>query len=180
MPETSRRGYWIALTLAVAAAGFLAISVWRLYAAVADMPRIEASGTHVVELPAGDLIVFGETTEATANASLRCVATDAAGAPLTLSSPDSRTSYDLGGYHGRSVFAMTVRASGAVTFACETDADVKLAIGSGMGARIVVAVVVAMLGGITASIVFFVTFMRRRRQKGLLRDGQLVSGPIPH
>lgn len=174
--ETTRRGYWIALGLAIAGAAALAILLWRTYAAVAAMPRIEARGQHVVDLPAGDLVVFGELAGPTTAGSIRCAATDAAGSPLTLSLPGSTTTYDLGRYHGHSVFDLDVRASGPVTVSCETDADVVLAFGSGIGARIVIGVTVMMLAGISASIVFFTTFRRRRRQKRLARDGQLVGG----
>ncbi len=174
---TTRRGYWIALALAVAAAAFLGVSLWRMSVAIDAMPRIEARGQHTVDLPAGELVVFGEVTAPAPNASLRCAATDAAGAPLTLSQPGATTSYDLGGHHGLSVFDLDVRASGPVTVTCETDTDLVLAFGSGLGSRIVLAVAVMMGGGIAATIVFFVTFRRRCRQKRLARDGQLVSGP---
>ncbi|HSN29370.1 MAG TPA: hypothetical protein VLT45_23935 [Kofleriaceae bacterium] len=175
--ETTRRGYWIALVLVVAAVAVTGVALWRTYAAVAAMPRIEARGQHTVDLPAGELVVFGEVTAPTADGSVRCAANDAAGSPLTLSTPGSTTSYDLGRYHGRSVFELAVRASGPVTITCETDPDLVLAFGSGLGATIVIAVAALMLGMISASIVFFVTFVRRRRQKRLARDGQLVSGP---
>ncbi len=176
MTETTRRGYWVALGLALAGAAVLAVFLWRTYAAVAAMPRIDAAGEHAVDLPAGDLVVFGELKGPGGDGSVRCAATDATGAPLTLSSPSSTTSYDLGGYHGRSVFDLDVRASGRVTFRCETDADLVLAFGSGLGARIVIGVLLMFASAISASIVFFVTFARRRKQKRLARDGMLVSG----
>ncbi|MBV8757331.1 MAG: hypothetical protein JO257_08660 [Deltaproteobacteria bacterium] len=167
--ETTRRGYLVALALGVAGAGIFALMLWRAAAAIDDMPRIPAKGEHVVQLPAGELVVYGELTSPIGNANLDCGAIDAAGAPLPLTAPSTTTSYDFGDHHGRSLFALDVRTGGPVTFHCETDADVTLAFGSGLGSRIVVGVVVPLLAELAAFVVGLRTFFRRRWEKRVSR-----------
>jgi hypothetical protein len=162
---TSRRGYWIAAGLVVASLAIAALVFWRVYANVAAMPRIDAQGEHVVNLPAGELVVFVEPHGGTAAGSLRCAARDSAGTQLAIAAAGAMTSYDLGSYHGRSVFDLDVPASGPVTILCETDGDLTLAFGGGIGKTIAIGGALSALVGLSSIFVFGRTFLRRRRER---------------
>lgn len=164
--ETSRRGYWAGLGLVVASLGIAAVMFWVLYRDVAGMPRVTARGEHVVDLPAGDLVVFAELEDGVAATSVRCAATDASGATLRLASMGSTSvTYSIGSYHGQSMFDLEVRASGPVTIRCETDADVVLAFGKGIGKTIGTGVVLGLLTFLAGCFIAGRTFVRRRRER---------------
>ena len=164
--ETSRRGYWAGIGLVVASVGIAAFMFWRLYSAVVAMPRVDARGEHVVNLPAGDLVVFAELPDGVAATSVRCAARDASGSALTLASMGSTSiSYDVGSYHGQGMFNLDVRAKGPVTITCETDADLVLAFGKGIGKTIVTGLVLGLLAFLSGCFIFGRTFLRRRRRR---------------
>lgn len=165
--ETSRRGYWVAIGLVVASVGIVAVMFWRIYSAVVAMPRVDARGEHVVHLPAGDLVVFAEPQNGVIGAiSARCAATDASGSALALAPMGSTSiSYDVGSYHGQSMFELDVRASGPVTITCETDADFVLAFGKGVGTTIALGAVLGMITFLSGGFIFGRTFLRRRRER---------------
>ena len=164
--ETSRRGYWVALSVAFASVGIAALMFWRVYGIVSAMPRIDARGEHQVTLPAGDVVVFGELADGVAATSLRCAARDASGGALALTAMGSTSiSYDVGSYHGRSIFQIAVPAAGSVTIVCETDADVVLAFGQGLGTTMVIGALLAILTFFAGCFVAVRTFVRRRRER---------------
>jgi len=175
--ETTRRGYWIAAGLVVAAIGIFALMLWRTYAAVEAMPRIPASGDHVVDLAAGDVLIYGELASPMATGNITCRATDRAGSPLKLTTPSSTTSYEIGDHNGRSMFELDVGTSGPVTIHCDTEADVVLAFGPGLGTRIAAGVTVPLLAGLAAFILGLRTFFRRRWEKRLRREPAPITQP---
>src|SRR3954470_13680795 len=164
--ETSRRGYWIAIGLVVVAMAIVAVTVLRMFGQIEAMPRIQARGEHVVDLPAGDLVVFAELTNATAMGPLRCAAMDASGAQLPFTSMGANSiSYDTSSYHGQSIFGLDVPAAGRVTVRCETDDDVVLAFGKGMGSNIAIGLALSMPLGLAGCFIWWRTFARRRRER---------------
>jgi len=164
--ETTRRGYWLALGLVVASVGIVAVMFWRVSRAVAAMPRIDARGEHVVDLPAGDLVVFAELGDGVGVTSLRCAAKDASGSALALSDMGSTTiSYDIGSYHGRSIYDLEVRAAGRVTVTCDTDGDLVLAFGEGIGKTMAIGVIAGLLAFFSGCFLFGRTLLRRRRER---------------
>jgi hypothetical protein len=169
--ETSRRGYWAGIGLVVASVGIAAVMFWSIYRAVVAMPRTDARGEHVVNLPAGDVVVFAEQPDGVADISARCAATDASGSALALVSMGSTSiSYDVGSYHGQSMFDLEVRANGPVTITCETDADFVLAFGEGIGKTIAIGGVLALLTFLSGCFIVGRTFVRRRRERRRVTD----------
>lgn len=164
---TPRRGYWVGLGLVVASFGIVAVMFWRLYANVAAMPRVDARGEHVVNLPAGDLVVFGELPDGvTGSGSMRCAAKDASGSELKLASMGSTSiSYGVGSYHGQSIFEIDVPASGPVTIACETETDLVLAFGKGIGKIMAIGMALGALAFLSGGFIFVRTLVRRRRER---------------
>jgi hypothetical protein len=73
--------------------------------------------------------------------------------------------YDVGSYHGASLFEIDLRVSGAVKMTCETDADIVLAFGAGIGKTIAVGAVVGGVSVVAAFFIFVRTFLRRRRER---------------
>lgn len=164
--KTSRRGYWVALSLVLASIGIAALMFWRLSSVVSAMPRIDARGEHEVTLPAGDVVVFGELSEGVAVTQLRCAARDASGGVLALTAMEATSiSYDIGAYHGRSIFELAVPAAGPIKILCETDADLTLAFGKGLGTTMVIGGVLALLVFLSGCVVAIRTFVRRRRER---------------
>lgn len=163
--ETSRRGYWAGIGLIVASLGIAAAMFWRMYSDVVAMPRTDARGTHVVNLPAGDLVVFAELPDGVIAGSARCAAKDASGSPLALRRGTTTISYEVGSYHGRSIFELDVPASEPVTITCETDTDLVLAFGKGLGKTIVIGIVLTLIAAFSGCFVFGRTFVRRRRER---------------
>lgn len=165
-PQTTRRGYWAGLGLIVASFGIVALMFWRLYANVEAMPRVDARGEHVVNLPAGDLVVFGELPDGVTGSSMKCAAKDASGSPLALTSMGGTSiSYEVGSYRGQSIFDLDVRASGPVTITCETDMDVVLAFGKGIGKIMAIGMALGALAFLSGCFVFGRTLLRRRRER---------------
>lgn len=164
--ETSRRGYWVGIGLVVASVAIVVAMFWRLQSDVTAMPRVDARGEHVVNLPAGDLVVFAELPAGVEATSARCAAADASGTALTLASMGSTSiSYDVGSYHGRSMFQLDVRAAGPVTIICEADTELVLAFGKGIGKTIVIGAVLGLVAFLSGCVVSAITFVRRRRER---------------
>jgi hypothetical protein len=94
---TGRRGYWVGIGLFVVGLAVVAGMFWSIYRDVVAMPRVDASGEHVVNLPAGELVVFAEQKDGVVATSARCAARDASGSPLALAPMGSTTiSYNVG------------------------------------------------------------------------------------
>jgi len=173
--QTRRRGYLVGVGLIVASIAIGAGMFWWIYTRVEAMPRVDARGTHVVNLPAGDLVVFAELQAGNIPGSARCEAKDASGAVLKLASMGSTSiSYDLGSYHGRSVFDLEVPSSGPVTMTCETDTDFTLAFGDGLGKTMAIAVVLSLLSFFSGCFIIVRTFWRRRRERRAANEATLT------
>jgi hypothetical protein len=142
-------GFLIAFAFAVAG---LALST--AISTMEGMQRVRMPGTAHVLLPAGPSTLYVESER---DFAVTC------GAPgLELHVPTSRVRYSLAGYRGHNAYDVDLPLGGSFELVCRGDEPFVIAIGSGVGAWIVIAVlaVIPLLGGIALVVV---TFLRRRR-----------------
>lgn len=168
----SRLWYLVALVPLAIGLGLGALSFLHMIDDIKHMPRVVVPGEQGVELASGDYIVFGESdsiVDGTAyhaeHFSVRCNLTGAAGNAIELRRAAASTHYTIGGFSGTSMFTFTLPAAEHVTLACKTDQDVKavLAIGRGIGVRVVLAVI-SLVGGILATVFAMIVVHRRRKR----------------
>lgn len=168
----TRLWYLLGLVPFAIGLGIGALSFLRMIDDVKHMPRVVVPGEQAVALGSGDFIVFGESDSIVGGTayhaerfSVRCNLTGADGAPIELHSTAASTHYTIGSYAGSSMFTFTLPSTQRVTLACKTDQDVRavLAIGRGIGVRIVIGVV-ALVSGILATVFATIVVYRRRKR----------------
>lgn len=171
MSSPSRAWYIAAVVPLVIGALVAWLGFSRLVDSIDSMQRLVAPGERDLVLDAGDYIVFGESESvvdgvAYANDrwSVRCsMALD--GAPLELRTVTGRTTYSFGNHAGRAIFELTMPRSGTAHLACETDqGKAVIAVGTGIGASIVIGVIGLVFGVLLAGGVFTIIFVKRRKR----------------
>jgi hypothetical protein len=136
---------------------------------IEQMERVIVPGERDLQLDAGEHVLYAESRSVvdgvsyqTGSVSLRCGVRDAAGAEVALDTPNGSTSYAIGGYAGQSMAELHVATAGTYRLTC-TGGPAVVAVGHGIGARLVSVVVVAFAGFGLAVLV--VVLVRRRRRK---------------
>lgn len=162
---------WVPVVVGVAIAvrGFYGVVDWAK-----GMPRIVVPGTGEISLGAGSYVVYGETLSRldgtvyrTSSLELRCSLQASDGASIALETPSARSTYELGGFSGESMFAVTIPRAEAYRLSCEgTGGPATLAVGTGFAMQILW-IFVGVFGGIFGAVaiavaVFFVRRARRR------------------
>jgi hypothetical protein len=163
----SKLGYLFGGALVLFAFAVAGIAVSSAMSTMRGMQRVAMPGSAEIMLPAGPSTLYVETTshvgdrdiDTPGDFELRCEASG-----LELHKPSSRVRYEMGGYKGHNAFDVRVENGGKFTLTCASDGNqpFAVAIGAGVGAWIVIAVlaVIPLLGGIA---LLLVTFLRRRR-----------------
>ena len=182
---TSSRPGLVAIVLAVIASiawfGFGFLSMER---AIDDLARVSVPGEAVVELDAGEQSVYYESAEgsdaAVPGIQVRLVAAD--GTAIPVGPHGGKVSYDIGGRGGRSVAGFELEEAGSYRLTATAFGGVPpeatLAVGPGVGGRIVRTVVgglVLAFAGMTIGIVLLVRARRRR----MARAGAEPGAPAP-
>jgi hypothetical protein len=164
---SSRKGYLVALGCGVFGLLMAGMLMLRLYQQVNRFPRFAVPGETTVELEAGEYVLYAEPLPGAVitNISTSCGGLDSAQKKVELSTPTARTQYSFGAHHGFSLFTASVATSGKTRFQCQGDDKFQLAIGRGLGAGIVIAIL-SCLGGIGAALYFFIKTLRRRQRTG--------------
>ena len=177
----SKLGYWIGGALAVlaplAAVALGVSSVVGFANRVDDLQRVPIPGQGEVTLAeAGGYTVYyeadgvaesGEIPEATVSLARVEAGDDSAG--VALESYDGSFTYDVSGHEGQAVLTFTVDEPGTYLLAASdvSEAGGTLAVGrsltGGMGGRIALAGLVAVLGIAGGVLIVIVTALRRRR-----------------
>lgn len=167
----SRAWYLTALVPLAIGITIAVVSFSRLIDNVESMQRLVAPGERTFVLNAGEYVVFGES-ESTVDGTVyrndsfavNCALTTEGGTQIPLSRPTGKTRYALGGYSGTGLFEFALPSAQTVKLACTSeDGKVVLAIGGGIGAAIVVAVVCGLFGLFSAGGVFLLVFLKRRK-----------------
>ena len=163
----SKLGYLFGIALLVIAGFVAGIAITVSISTMEGMQRVAMPGRADVMLPAGPSTLYVETRskiggtiiDTPGDFNLRCEIPG-----VELHKPTSNVRYSMAGYTGHNAFDVTIDRGGKYALSCESDGGqpFAIAIGAGVGAWIVIAViaVVPFLGGIALLVV---TFIRRRR-----------------
>ena len=162
----SKLGYLFGGALVLFAIAVAGIALSSAMSTMRGMQRVAMPGSAEITLPAGPSTLYIETTshvgdrdiDTPGDFNLRCAAPG-----LELRKPTSSVRYAMGGYKGHNAYDVDVDGGGAYTLVCHSDGNrpFAIAIGAGVGAWIVVAVlaVIPLLAGLA---LLLVTFLRRR------------------
>jgi len=164
----SKLGYLFGGFLVLFAFAVFGIAFTSAMSTMENMQRVAMPGRAEVALPAGPSTLYLETRskigdrmiETDGDFDVRC---ELAG--LELQKPHSDVNYSLAGYKGHNAFDVTVATGARYTLTCASDGGkpFAIAVGAGVGAWIVIAVlaVLPLLAGLALLIV---TFVRRRKR----------------
>ena len=109
--------------------------------------------------------VDGRQVDSPEDLRFACTIEDANHRPIELRQPHATVSYAYGDYAGRSVFDFD-GVPGKVTLACTGPSPFALAVGGGVGAWIIVAIVGGLVPGLAGVFVLVFVFVKRRRVPG--------------
>lgn len=163
----STAGYWLAGLVAVAAVGgaiaWFVLGLGGLAGAVDDLARVDVPGSAVVELDDGRQSAYWEGEGPVPALDIAVEEVD--GPPLEVGPHGGEVSYDVGGRSGQSVAGFTVADAGPHEVTVRGPGGT-LAVGEGVGSRIVGAVVGGIglfFGGLLLSGLLILLTARRRR-----------------
>ncbi len=167
----SRAWYLTALVPLAIGITIAVVSFSRLLDNLQSMQRMVAPGERTFVLNAGQYIIYGETTSTVDGVayhntgfSLNCRLTAEDGTTIPLERPTGKITYAMGGHEGTGMFEFDLAGSSNVKLSCETDGGkAVVAIGGGIGAAIVVAIVCGLFGVLGGVAVLLVVYFVRRK-----------------
>lgn len=150
----SRLGYLFGGFLIVFAFAVAGLALSTATSTMEGMQRVAMPGSGEIVLPAGPSSLYAESE--------RDFTVECGAAGLALRQPPEPVTYSLAGHRGRKIYDVDVAQGGRYTLACKGDAPFTIALGAGVGAWQVIAVlaVIPLVIGIALVIA---TFVRRRR-----------------
>lgn len=178
----SRKWYWLAPALVVVGIAHLALELTWLKSDVEGLQRAVMPGSAPIALPSGDTtlylerrsIVRGELYDVTGPMQLRCRVTDPAGTAVSIEHPISSVSYQVGGYAGANMFDLHVDTAGTYLLTCAAPSRFVVAVGRGVGTRIVVGVIGVLLAGVLGVVAFVYVRVRRSSQRRIVELARAV------
>ncbi|MBA2541912.1 MAG: hypothetical protein H0V17_19865 [Deltaproteobacteria bacterium] len=168
---TSAGWYLVAFGLIGSALAISLTGFNQMREVVETMQRRVMPGVHEVALAGGKAALYYEpeselkehSYSTPADLKFTCTLRDQRGKTLKLEAPTGKIEYASGPYVGRKVFDVDVVAPGTYNLACTADQPFVLALGGGLGAWMVVAIVGGLVPGLAGLIVIaFVTIKRRQ------------------
>lgn len=144
---------------------------------IEGMQRRLMPGTVEIALAAGQTTLYfedrsifeGQRVDVDKPVDVRCVMRDQNGKPAPMTKPTANASYSIPNYRGHNVLDVQIPTPGTYTLSCEGTQNYVLALGAGIGAWIVVAIVGGLVPGLAGlAIAVLVTVKRyrwRRRQR---------------
>ncbi len=145
---------------------------FALFGTLEDMQRVVMPGDAAVKLPAGESAIYFESESKVEGTVYRhsgpvhfdCHLADAHGNALALDHPSGSTHYSVGAYSGEKVFETSAPSEGTYQLVCSTEAagHFVLAIGSGMGGKIIELVVVSFALMLAGGGLTLLVYLRRR------------------
>ncbi len=168
---TSAGWYLVAFGLIGSALAIALTGYNQMTEVVATMQRRVMPGVHEVALAGGQASLYYEHVSEVANKpyeaprdlTFSCTVRDLRGKALKLDGVTAKVTYSLGAYAGRKVYDVDVSTPGTYTLACESSQPFVLALGGGMGAWLVVAIVGGLIPGTAGLIVIAIVTIKRRR-----------------
>lgn len=180
---TSKNWYFVAGVLVLAGIAIAVVGFGRLVSKVEGLQRVGMPGKAEIVLPAGETtlyaeqrsIVDGKTYETAEGVEFRCGVRDPAGKEIALERPSSTVSYGFASYAGRNTFDLRVETAGTYVLLCDAPSQFAMAIGSGVGTLIVIAVVGGLVPVLLGVLTFFIVLVKRRRQKRAAHRAQATA-----
>lgn len=183
VPErpTSRGWYLVAFGLIGTALAIAWTGFNQMREVVETMQRREMPGSHEVTLPGGRATIYYEarsrlkerTFDTPSNLAFGCHLARLDGKPHPLIPITAKVKYTSGDFSGRAVFDVEVVAPGSYTLTCDGQEPYVLAIGGGIGAWVIVAIVGGLMPGLAGlGVIVLVTVKRRRWFARAARDGR--------
>ena len=163
--RTAAGWYFVALGLVGCGLAIGLTGFFQMADSVRGLQRSTMPGTTEVALAAGRTTIYIENRVDGVEhptADLHCRMLDGSGKPFELRAATGKVTYSFGGYAGRNGWDVDIMAPGTYTIQCTGQGAI--AVGGGIGAWIVVAIVGGMLpilGGLGLAIP---VFFKRRRQ----------------
>lgn len=162
--------WWYAAAFVPFLAGVavVAVVVVKIAGQVDALQRFDTPGSGTLELPAGEVVLYGEYDGAggddiAADRTITCTAEDGdSGEPVALSAPVATVKYNIGGKSGRSLYELDAPRAGRYRIACEGFPG-QIAVGKGVGTSIAVAVG-AGFGGLALTVLAIVLVYRQRKR----------------
>ena len=172
-PERLRRTaaglYFVGIGLIGSAIAIALIGYSQMADSVRGLQRTKLPGRAEVTLAAGLTTVYVERRSIAngvplevASADATCAMTDAGGKPMPLAPTKANVTYAFGDYAGRRVYDVSIAAPGIYYLDC-TGAGM-LAVGGGIGAWFVVAIVGGLVPGLAGFVLCLIVFLKRRRR----------------
>jgi hypothetical protein len=156
----------LGIALAIAWTGFN-----QMQEVVSTLQRRVMPGTHEVALAGGRATIYFEhrsevkdvTYEVPTDFAFGCAVTRPDGKPHPLLPVKGKITYASGEFSGRAVFDLEITAPGAYNLTCDGKQPYVVALGGGIGAWTVVAIVGLLApGSVGLFVIVFVTIKRRR------------------
>jgi hypothetical protein len=156
----------IGTALAIAITGFM-----QKGTAINGLQRVVIPGRAQLTLASGRSTIYVETRSIAGGhvfpdapeVPFQCSLSDINDAPVKLDPPHGSTSYDYGDYAGRAAFDIEVPNPGYYTLGCTADRQLVIAVGGGLTASVLVAIIGGAIPGLTGVVLFLVVFVKRRR-----------------
>jgi hypothetical protein len=169
--------YFVGLGLIGSAIAIALMGYSQMADSVSGLQRTKLPGRAEVTLAAGLTTVYVEHRSVVngvpvevPTAAATCTMTDAQGKPMALAPTKGNVTHSFGGHAGHRIYDVSIAAPGVYYLDC-TGAGV-LAVGGGLGAWLVVAIVGGLVPGVAGIVLCVIVFLKRRRQL----TGRGVSG----
>jgi hypothetical protein len=168
----SRWWYGLCVAIMVGGPAYGVSQAFALFGDLEHMQRVVMPGSAAVTLPAGESIIYFEresTVDGTvyrvdAAVQFKCHLDGDDGTSLTLDHPSGSTHYSIGAYSGEKLYETSAPHEGTYQLGCSSEATGKfvLAIGQGMGGKIIKLVVVSMGLMLAGGGLTLLVYLRRR------------------
>jgi hypothetical protein len=163
--RTAAGWYFVAMGLIGCGLAIALTGYFQMADSVRGLQRSTMPGTTEVALAAGRTTIYVETRVdgiEQRSENLDCRFLDGSGKPLELRPAKHDVSYSFGGYAGKKAWDVDIMAPG--TFTIECSGKGAIAVGGGIGAWIIVALVGGLLPTLGGLGIAIPVFFKRRRQ----------------
>jgi hypothetical protein len=173
----SKKWYWVGALLVVAGIGSAVGGCRAVKAKVESLQRVVMPARAEIALPAGDStlyteqrsIVDGKVYETSGEFRFSCRASDPGGGKVALENASSSVTYGLGDFGGHNTFDLHVETAGTYVRECQGPRTFVIAVGSGVGTRIVFAVVAGLVPVLLGVLVLILTLVLRVMRRSAMR-----------
>jgi len=166
------RGWYLVSFGLIGIALAIGLTGWtQMREVVVNMQRQLMAGSREIALAGGRATIYYEHSSTFENKdyatppemTFSCTLKNLNGKPHVMTAPTVTNTYTSGPYAGRSIYEIDVMAPGNYTLTCDGAEPYVVAIGGGLGAWFVVAIVGASMPGLAGILVLVILTLKRRR-----------------